>query len=97
MRTPVYRNLDRPFQILGLYPMELVVLTVLFAAGSEAAEFLGVARIWLLLLVGLAVAAILALRRTLGPFFSARLMRFLLLPSHLHPRLFLRPEREAAV
>lgn len=88
MRSPVYRNLDRPFQIYGFNPLELTVLSVAFAGSGELAQAFGIHRIWAFLFTFILAFAIYSLRRSLGDLFARRLLRFLILPSRVHAKLF---------
>jgi hypothetical protein len=88
MRSPVYRNLDRPFQIYGFSPFELAVLVAVFVAGGELAQAIALSRGWAFAVAALLALTMFTLRRSLGNGFSRRLWRFLCLPSTLHPKLF---------
>lgn len=88
MRSPVYRNLDRPFQIAGFLPSELIALSILFVAGGELAEFLGQSRSWAFALTIFAAATVYFTHRIFGHLFVQRLLRFICLPSFIRARLF---------
>ncbi|MBX3023008.1 MAG: hypothetical protein KF799_15135 [Bdellovibrionales bacterium] len=93
MRSPVYRNLDKPFQILGFTPIELATLCFAFVLGGELAQFLGFDRAWALVFTLLVAATLHWFRRSMGELFGRRLLRFLQLPSELYPRLFITGRR----
>jgi hypothetical protein len=87
MRTPVYRNLDRSFQILGLSPLEICVISLFLVASGELSDVLGIHRIWSLLFTGGVAFGLFWFRRSMGEMFAPRLLRFLQLPGQLRPRL----------
>lgn len=87
MRAAVYRNLDRPFQILGFKPLELTVLCCVFVGGGEIAQDLSLSRLWVALLTAFLAFSLFAFRRALGDRFARRLFRFLRLPTRLTARL----------
>lgn len=88
MRSPVYRNLDRPFQIAGFLPAEVIALAILFVAGGEFAQFFGISRSWSFAITLFAGLAMFFTHKYFGELFIQRLARFLSLPSYIHPRLF---------
>src|SRR5262245_55564742 len=88
MRSPVYRNLDRPFEILGFTIFELMVLCIALVGGGELAQFLSFQRIWSVLLTMVLALIFFWLRRSLGDLFLRRFFRFLFLPSELSPKLY---------
>jgi hypothetical protein len=88
VRSPVYRNLDRPFQIYGFNPFELTVLSIAFAGSGELAQAFGVHRVWAFLITFILAFAIYSLRRSLGDLFARRLLRFLILPNQVRSKLF---------
>lgn len=87
MRTPVYRNLDRPFKIFGLNVFELVVLCIVFVLGGEISQTLGIHRIWSFLLIIILAFSFVWIRHTLGDFFIQHFIRFLKLPKTIYPKL----------
>lgn len=89
MHSRVYRNLDLPFRIFGLRPIEIILLCALLVLGGEAARALqisGAAPFVLVLFLG---AVISSFHRLFGERMAARLARFLRLPRQLSPRLML--------
>lgn len=88
VRSPVYRNLDTPFEIYGFSPSELIALSLSFVAGGELAQALGVSRMWVIFAVVLLAIAMNRFRRALGIYFARRLFRFIRLPSILSAKLF---------
>lgn len=87
MRCQVYRNLDKPFQILGFTSLELTALCFVLVGGTEVARIINVQRSW-----AFVVAAVLALcffwiHKSLGELFVRRFFRFLSLPNQMYPRL----------
>lgn len=94
MRSPVYRNLDRPLQILGYAPVELIVLSLVFVGGGELAQFIGVSRTWAFVVTLIVALAIFVFHKYFGELFLRRLLRFTQLPSELQPKI-LREERLA--
>ncbi len=88
MRTPVYRNLDRAFQIFGMTPLELCLLSVFFIGVGEVSDALDLHRVWGFVLTGILVIGLFYFRRSMGEMFAARLFRFASLPSEISPRLF---------
>lgn len=88
MRSPVYRNLDKPFQIYGFGPFELTALSAAFVICGELAQSLGVHRVWAFLFTFILAFGIYSFRRSMGDLFLRRLLRFLNLPSQIHSRLF---------
>lgn len=93
MQSPVYRNLDQPFQIFGLKVTELIFLCVIFVGGGEIAETMGVSRIWTFFITGIVALTLFWLHQLLGDLFSQRFIRFMGLPNHLTPHIF-RQERK---
>jgi hypothetical protein len=89
MRTPIYRNLDRPFQIFAFSPLELTVLCVAFVGLGEIAQSFSLSRIWSFILTGFVALSFYLFRRSMGDFFGRRLLRFLNLPTEIHPRLLI--------
>lgn len=87
MHTPVFRNLDQPFRILGLSVFEITFLCVIFAGGRELAAFFRINPFWFFLLPFALGAFFHVLRRGLGDLFVPRLARFLRLPSRMAPKL----------
>ena len=87
MRTPVYRNLDQPFQIYGFSPIELVALSVAFVFFGEFAQSFSIHRIWALIFTFVFAFALYSFRRALGDLFLRRLVRFLSLPSLVRSKL----------
>lgn len=88
MRSPVYRNLDRPFQIAGFLPGELIALSILFVAGGELAQSFGGSRSWAFALTLFAAVTTYCTHRIFGQLFVQRLLRFIFLPSFIRARLF---------
>ena len=88
MRSPVYRNLDRPFEIAGFLPGELIALSIVFVASGEVVQFLGLSRSWAFALTLFAAATVYFAHRIFGQLFVQRLWRFILLPSYIRARLF---------
>lgn len=88
MRSKVYRNLDRPFQILGLYPSEITALCLFFVVASEFSQSVGLNRVWIFLATAGLAAIVHWFRRIFGELFGRRLIRFLALPSEIRPQLF---------
>jgi hypothetical protein len=89
MRSPVYRNLDRPLQILGYSPVELIVLSLVFVAGGELAQFAGISRTWSFVVTFVLALAIFTFHKYFGELFIRRLIRFARLPSELHPKILI--------
>lgn len=83
MKTPIYRNLDKPFQILGFNYIELTFFTIIFVINNEVANFFEIHRFWAISLTLLFSFALFLLRKTLGNNFGYQLIRFIFLPSHL--------------
>ncbi len=94
MRSVVYRNLDKPFQILGFNTQELVMLVVLFVVGGEVASFIGLSKFWPLMLTVLVGGTIQWFRYSLGEHFLKKLFRFWELPKELLPRVFRYKKKE---
>jgi hypothetical protein len=92
VRSPVYRNLDKPFQICGFSPLELTVLSIAFAGSGELAEAAGTHRLWAFLITIILALGMHSLRRSLGEAFPRRLLRFVKLPAEIEPKLFTRRE-----
>ncbi|MBK9038048.1 MAG: hypothetical protein IPL83_02620 [Bdellovibrionales bacterium] len=90
MRSPVYRNLDRPFQILGFNSAELTVLCIFLVGGGELAGFIGLHRIWALVFTVVTGCLLIWVRRSLGDYFVPRLIRFLELPKEIYSKLIFR-------
>ncbi len=90
MRVPVYRNLDSPFRIGGLKPLELVVICSSFVLLSELSTLVGINRVWAFGFTLCLAVLLFWMRRYLGEDFFKRLIRFLHLPSHLYVRPFWR-------
>ncbi len=88
MRSPVYRNLDKPFQIFGFTPTELIVLALTFVGGGELAQAFGIHRLWAFLLTFILGFALHCFRRALGDLFAPRLFRFLKLPTTISAKIF---------
>ena len=88
MRSPVYRNLDRPLQILGFSPLELICLSITFVGGGELTQLIGVSRTWSFVATLLIALAIFTFHKFFGDLFFRRLVRFARLPSELHPKIF---------
>jgi len=93
MRSPVYRNLDKPFQIMGFNILELTLLCVIFVGGGELLQLFDLNRVWAFLLTAILAFNLFWVRRSLGDLFIARLIRFLKLPSQLNPKLFINLKR----
>lgn len=87
MRSPVYRNLDQPFEILGFSVAELTSLCFVLVAGGELLKFFGFNRLWAFLLTMVLAFALFWLRRSLGENFSFRMLRYLSFPNRLQPKL----------
>lgn len=83
MKTPIYRNLDKPFQILGFNYIELTFLIVIFVITNEMANVFQIHRFWVISFTLLIALSIFFLRKTLGHNFGYQLIRFIRLPSHL--------------
>lgn len=83
MKTPIYRNLDKPFQILGFNYIELTLFTIIFVINNEIANFFQIHRFWAISLTLLFAFCLFLLRKTLGNNFGYQLIRFLRLPSQL--------------
>jgi hypothetical protein len=92
MRSPVYRNLDRPFQVYGFSVLELTLLSAAFVGGGELAQSLGIRRIWAFLLTFKLANGMHSLRRALGEMFALRLLRYLELPNQVQAKLFAKKE-----
>lgn len=88
MRSPVYRNLDRPFRIFGFSPLELSILCITFVVWGEIAQSLSIHRVWGFLATALLALLFHWLRRSMGDHFTRRLIRFLKLPSEIRSKLF---------
>lgn len=89
MRSPVYRNLDHPFRILGLSAAELIFLCLVLTGGGELAQLTGAPRFWSLVAALLLAFCLYLFRRSLGDLFGRRLLRFFALPRFLFPKLLL--------
>lgn len=87
MRAPVYRNLDRPFQIFGFSPFELTFLCVIFVGIGEASQSFGYSRIWSFLVTTLFALGFYWIRFTMGDYFGRRVIRFAALPDRLQRKL----------
>lgn len=87
MRSSVYRNLDKPFEIYGFSPMELTMMSLVFVVSGEVAQSIGADRIWAFPFTVIFAGGTYALRRTFGDLFARRLFRFLRLPSETRPEL----------
>lgn len=90
MRSPVYRNLDRPLQILGYSPGELIALSLVFVVGGEMAQFIEVSRTWAFVATFILALAIFTFHKYFGELFIRRLIRFAKLPSELHPKILIK-------
>jgi hypothetical protein len=90
MRSPVYRNLDRPLQILGYSPVELIVLSLVFVIGGEVAQFMGISRTWAFVGTFVLALVIFTFHKYFGELFIRRLIRFAQLPSELHPKILIK-------
>ena len=90
MRSPVYRNLDRPLQILGYSPWELIVLALVFVGGGELAQFIGISRTWAFVATFVIALAIFTFHKYFGELFLRRLIRFARLPSELYPKILIK-------
>jgi hypothetical protein len=88
LRSPVYRHLDQPFEILGFNPLELIVLSITLVGGSELAQDLAFPRPYAVLLTLFLALSLFGLRRALGPLFLRRLRRFSHLPTETYPQLW---------
>ncbi|MCB0356221.1 MAG: hypothetical protein KDD40_04400 [Bdellovibrionales bacterium] len=89
MRSPVYRNLDKPFQVFGLSVYELIGLCILFVIGNEISDIFLISHIWSLAFTIISGFFIYWLRYTLGEMFASRFLRFLFLPDKLNAQLFI--------
>lgn len=89
MKSPVYRNLDKPFQVFGFNTVELIILCIFFVGGSEVAQAFAIERIWPFLFTIVLGLGILWTRRSLGDFFVRRLFRFCKLPRELYSRILI--------
>ncbi|RME14429.1 MAG: hypothetical protein D6797_08870 [Bdellovibrio sp.] len=87
MRSPVYRNLDQPLQILGFSIPELIFLVVVFVLGEEVLNLFDASRAWAFLVTIIFAIGFYWMRRSLGDYFGKRLLRFFQLPSHLYSKL----------
>jgi hypothetical protein len=87
MRCPVYRNLDKPFQILGFTALELIILCLTVVGGTELTRLFMIQRVWAMVLTALLALGFFWIRRSLGELFARRLFRFFLLPSFLNLKL----------
>ena len=87
MRSPVYRNLDKPFQVLGFNLNELILLCFILVVGSELAQLFEAQSVWSFLLTFVLAFGLFWFRRLLGEKFGQRLIRFINLPSHTAPKL----------
>jgi hypothetical protein len=87
MRSPIYRNIDKPFQIAGFSAAELILLCVALAGGGELAQLFSVDRVWTFFVTLIIALGLFLFRRTLGEHFFFRLIRFFQIPSHLYSRL----------
>lgn len=96
MRYPVYRNLDKPFQILGFNTLELTILCFCLVGGGEVADALGASRIWPLIFTIILGLSIHWIRHSLGDFFLRRLIRFLQLPGQLQRKIVFRAFNKAS-
>lgn len=89
MRTHVYRNLDKPFQILSFNLLELSLFCFLFVGGNEVSHFFKFNPFFVIMFILIFGLFIFWIRRTFGNYFTQRFIRFLLLPSELKPKLLL--------
>lgn len=87
MRSPVYRNLDQPFEIWGFSTGQMTLLCCSLVAGGELAELIGVHRVWSLLLTICLAIVIYGIRKSFGRLFAQRLYRFARLPQRTRERL----------
>lgn len=94
MRAPVYRNLDKPFEVLGFNALELTLLCFAFVAGGELTSLIGVHRVWAFLLTAVIALSLFLLRRYLGELFLIRLFRFAHLPKSLCGKLMAESRKE---
>lgn len=83
MRAPIYRNLDRPLQVLGLYPFQMIILGLTLVVGDEVARALSAARLWPAAGFMVLAFSFFVFNRTLGPLFPRRLVRFVGFPDRL--------------
>ena len=89
MRSPVYRNLDKPFQIFGFTALELTALCFSLVGGGELAQTFAIHRIWAFIFTIILALSFFWIRRSLGDLFARRLFRFLKLPSNMAPKLLI--------
>lgn len=89
MRSQVYRNLDKPFQIMGFNVFELSALCIVLVGGGEIAQALGVSHIWSFLATLVLGLTLAWFRHSLGDYFIRRLFRFYTLPRELTAKLIM--------
>lgn len=89
MRSIVYRNLDKPFQILSFNLFELTLFCFIFVGGGEIGYFLEINRFLVLLITIIFALVLFWIRRSLGNYFIQRFIRFLFLPSQLNAKLLI--------
>ena len=87
MRSPVYRNLDKPFQIFGFNTLELIVLCITLVGGGEVLQFFSIHRIWAFLFTVILALVLHWVRHSLGDIFARRLLRFLKLPKIIYSKI----------
>ncbi|MCB0362649.1 MAG: hypothetical protein KDD35_08000 [Bdellovibrionales bacterium] len=92
MRSPIYRNLDKPFQIMGFSALELALLCICLVVGGEIVEFLGQPRILAMAFTFVLGCLLIWVRRSLGDFFLGRLIRFVVLPREIYSKIKLKVE-----
>ena len=67
MNKPIARNIDDPAKILGLTPLEIAALGVLYAVLSSVLRGVPFAALLCLIAVGILAAVILTLNRVFPP------------------------------
>lgn len=68
MNKPIARNIDEPAKILGLAPLELASLGVIYAILSSVLRGVPFSALLALILIGVLAAVILTLNRISPPF-----------------------------
>ena len=81
MNKPIARNIDDPAKILGLAPLEIAILGVLYAILSSVLRGVPFSALLCLIAMGGLAAAILTLNRIYPPMHGLFLMLKLLRPN----------------
>ncbi|MCB0390898.1 MAG: hypothetical protein KDD58_06400 [Bdellovibrionales bacterium] len=89
MKTPVYRNLDKPFQVLGLSVTELISLSFVLIIGNELSNMLSIQQTWSFAFTFVIALFLFWIRYSLGQKFALRLIRFIKLPDKLNEKMYI--------